>query len=73
MSASLILGLLKVAIETFKDERKGRYLKKWNELNRDYLDEISKPDNEQSDLTLDRIMFECGLLAKLVLAESSGK
>lgn len=70
MEIGLVLGLLKVAIETFQDERRDRFLKKYTKLEKEFQDELSLSDDERSDLTLDRILFECNQLAKLVLAES---
>lgn len=69
MNIALIFGLLKVAIETFQDERKGRYLKKWNKLNKELMDEKAKSDNEVSDLAIDNIMLELELLSTLVLSD----
>lgn len=73
MEVGLILGLLKVAIETFKDERKMHYTKLRNKLEKDWQDEMALPDNERSDLTLDNILLECNRLSSLVLSELSGK
>lgn len=73
MEAGLILGLLKVAIETFQDERKNHFTKLYNKLSKDWQNEMALPDDERSDLTLDNILFECNQLAALVVAESGRK
>jgi len=70
MQIGLVLELLKVSLETFNNERKDRFLKQYVKLEKDYNDEISKPDSDRSDLALDRILFECETLVKLVIAES---
>lgn len=70
-SIGLVLSLLKLSLEVFKDERKDRFLKQHQKLVKEWHDEISKPDNEQSDLTLDRLMLDINTLAKLVISESS--
>jgi acetyl-CoA carboxylase carboxyltransferase component len=71
MELGLVFGLLKVAIETFNDERQDRFLKKYVMLEKEWQDEMALPDDQRSDLTLDRILFECHALAKLVIAEKS--
>jgi hypothetical protein len=71
MELGLVFGLLKVAIETFNDERQDRFLKKYVKLEKEWQDEMALPDDQRSDLTLDRILFECHALAKLVIAEKS--
>lgn len=70
MDMTLVLGLLKIGLEIFKDERKGRFLKKYLKLEAEYQSEINKPDSERSDLKLDRLCFEAEQLAKLVILES---
>ncbi len=66
----LVLGLVKVSLEIFKDERKGRFLKKYNELVKEWNEEMSRPEDERSDLALDNIMFKCEQLASSVITES---
>lgn len=73
MELGLVLKVLKLSLEVFKDVRKDRFLKKFLKLEKEWMDEISKPDSEQSDLTLDRLHFDAEALAKLVVAEHSGK
>lgn len=73
MELGLVLSVLKLSLEVFKDERKDRFLKKFIKLEKEWMDEISKPDSEQSDLMLDRLHFDAEALAKLVIAESRSK
>lgn len=83
MDIGLVLSLLKVTIETFKDERMDRFMRQYHELEHEYHAEISKPDfdpekmkgknydarNFRSDLALDNILFKCESLIKLVISE----
>lgn len=69
----LVLGLVKVALEVFQDERRDRYLKKYLALQKEFQDEMAKPDDERSDLALDKLVFECKQLGKLIVSEHSGK
>lgn len=73
MDYGLVLGLLKVSIEAFNNERKDRFLKKYVKLEKEWYEEFNQPENYRSDLALDRIMLELEQLAKLVVAESSNK
>lgn len=73
MELGLVLGLVKVALEVFQDERRDRFLKKWTKLNEDYQNELAKDDDDISDLTLDRLRFELDNLAALVVAEAKSK
>lgn len=83
MEIGLVLGLLKVVIETFHDERRDRFTKKYVGLEKEWHEEKSKPVFDpqkmkgkkydardfRSDLALDRILFELEALIKLVISE----
>jgi hypothetical protein len=73
MEIGLILSLVKLSLEVFKDERKDRFLKKYIRLEKEWHEEMAKPDSKRSDLALDRILLECKLLARLVVSEANGK
>ena len=73
MDIGLVLGLLKVALETFNAERRDRFLKQYTKLEKEWQDEMALPDDQRSDLALDRILFECKQLAKLVITEAGHK
>lgn len=66
----LILGLLKLSLEIFKDSRKDQYLKKYLEIVKEYNEELSKPPHLVSDYKLDSLLLDSKRLAKLVIAES---
>lgn len=73
MEVGLVLQLIKLSLEIFQDERRDRFLKKYVKLERQWHEEMDRPDSERSDLALDTILRECNLLAKLVISESSKK
>ncbi len=73
MSIGLVLGLVKLALEVFQDERRDRFLKKYTKLEAEYQNELAKDDDDVSDLNLDRILFECEQLARLIVAEAKSK
>lgn len=73
MELGLVLSVLKLSLEVFQDERRDRFLKKFIKLEKEWMNEISKPDSEQSDLMLDRLHFDAEALAKLIVAEASHK
>lgn len=83
MDFGLVLGLLKVSIETFQDERRDRFLKQYVKLEKEWQDELKKPiyptkpdprknydpQDFRSDLTLDGLMLELETIVKLVISE----
>lgn len=70
MEFGLILQVLKLSMEIFKDERKDRFLKKYVKIEKEWNEELAKPDDEQSDLTFDRLYVDAEGLAKLVISEA---
>lgn len=76
MDLNLLAGLLKVSIETFKEERGDLYhrlIKQSNKLEKEWQDEMALPDNQRSDLAINNFMLEYGQLAKLIVAEATNK
>jgi len=63
----LILELLKISLEVFQDARKDRFIKQRMKLEKEWHEEMSKPDSEQSDLTLDRLQHESEVLARAII------
>jgi hypothetical protein len=75
-SVGLLFKLGVLALEVFRDERGGRYSrlkKKLLKLEKEWQDEMALPDNEQSDLALDRILFNSRQLFEQIIAESGTK
>lgn len=67
----LALGILKLALEVFKDERKDRFLKQLIALEKDFQHEKDKGKDNWSDLTLSRFLRESKDLQRLVVSEAS--
>lgn len=70
MELGLILQVLKLSLEIFKDERKDRFLKQYVKIEKEWNEELAKPDDEQSDLTFDKLYVDAESLAKLVISEA---
>lgn len=64
MQIETILALVKIIAEIYQDER-GLYLSKERErIEKDYLNEMAKPDDIRSDLTINKLYLAASLLAK---------
>lgn len=70
MLIETILSLVKIGAEIFQDERKDRFLKRRKSIEEEYIDEMSKPESDRSDLTLNRLYLESEQLAELIVSES---
>lgn len=66
-TVGLVLGLAKIALEIFKDERKGRFVSDLDKVQREWQDEMAKSDDERSDLKLDRLLFDSKQLAQSII------
>ncbi len=73
MQIELILSLVKIGLETFQDERKDKFLKKYLRIQKEFQDEVNKGLDDRSDLKLDRLRFDAEQLAQLLIAEHSRK
>jgi hypothetical protein len=73
MDLSLILPLIKVALDVFKDERKDRYIRRFNAIEKEFQDELNKGIDDRSDLKLDRLRFDARQLIELIVKDSGGK
>lgn len=72
MEISTIFGVLKLALQIYRDERgdaEDRLVKKLNKLEREYNEEMSKPDSERSDLFIDNLLLEFNLLGKEIISK----
>lgn len=72
-TVTLVLGLAKVALEVFKDQRKGRFLNELTKLEKEWHAEMDKSLDDRSDLAIDRIMRESRIVAKRIIAEAAQK
>ncbi len=70
---SLVLGLSKIALEIFQDERRGRFASQRDKLEKEFHEEMSRPNSERSDLALDNILFKSRQLAKSIIEQHSKK
>jgi hypothetical protein len=73
MEIGLILGLAKVALEIFQDERRGRFSNERDKIEKEFNDEMDKPESERSDLELDRLVRESKLLGRRIIEEARKK
>ena len=69
MNLELILGLLKIGLEVYQGEKKDEYLKKYNRIKKEFMDEKDKGKSNWSDLTLIRLLDEANELAELLIRE----
>lgn len=69
----LVLGLVKVALEVFKDERRGRFLNQLSKIEKGWNDEMDLPESDRSDLELDRLLRESKKLASRIIEQHSKK
>lgn len=73
MDIALILNLVKLGLEVFKDERKDKYLKRYLKIEKEFQDELSKGLDNRSDLRINELLFDAKQLAQLLVKEHSGK
>jgi hypothetical protein len=72
MNIATILGVLKLALQVYRDERgdaKDRLVKKLNKLEKEFYEEMSRPDTERSDLFFDNLMLEFEQLGKELISK----
>ena len=69
----LVLGLAKVALEIFKDERRDRFSNELSKIQKGWHEEMDKSESDRSDLELDRIVRESRGLAKRIIEQHSKK
>lgn len=70
MELGLILNIFKLSLEIFKDERRGRFRSQLDKIEKEWMDEKARPDDEQSDLAFDRMHFDANQLGRRILEES---
>jgi hypothetical protein len=71
MDVGLILGLLKVGLEVYQSETKDKLVKQFNKLEKEYFDEMARPDNERSDLFIDNLLLECEQIGRIIVSSRS--
>ena len=70
MDLSLILPLIKVALDVFSNERKDRYTRRFHKIESEYQDEKNKGLNDRSDLKLNELHHEARQLIELIIKDS---
>lgn len=68
---STILGLIKLSLEVFQDERKDMYLKRYIKIKREFDAEINKGLDNWSDIRINELLFEAETLGKIIIKETS--
>lgn len=67
MNLGLVLSLLEKTVGLVGGELKLRYEKDLIKYKKEYHEEMSKPDSERSDLTLNRILFNCETISRAII------
>jgi hypothetical protein len=73
MEFGLVMQVLKLSLEIFQGERRDRFRNKYTRIEKEWMDEMSKPEGFISDLTLDRLHFDATILARLIISESASR
>jgi len=64
MNLDLILGVLKEALHLWNAKESNKYLERVLKLEKDYYEELSKPEDDRSQLHLDQCLLELRTIAK---------
>lgn len=64
MDLSLVLGVLKEGLKLWNAKEGDKYVKRMIKLEKDYYEELAKPFDTRSQLTLDSIMLDIETIAK---------
>lgn len=64
MELGLILGVLKEGLKLWNAKEATKYLDRVIKLEKEYYDELSRPENDRSQLYLDKRMLELSSIAK---------
>lgn len=67
----LVLGLAKVALEVFQDERRDRFLNERDKLQKEFDEEMDLPLDDRSDLAINRILRDSRNLSERIIAEAA--
>lgn len=71
MNPTLVLEVVKVALEVFRDERSARFRNEYARLRKEYDEELARDKSDRSDLALDSILLKCRDLAERIVSEAS--
>lgn len=73
MDLALILGVLKEGLKLWNVKEASKYLDKVIKLEKEYYEELSRHEDERSQLYLDERMRELKTIAKAFVSYSGGK
>ena len=64
MELGLILGVLKEGLKLWNAKEANKYLDKVIKLEKEYYEELSRPEDERSQLTLDQCLLDISIIAE---------
>ena len=64
MNLELILGVLKEGLTLWNSKESSKYIDKVIKLEKEYYEELSKPEDERSQLTLDQCLLDISIIAE---------
>lgn len=67
MDLQLALGILREGLKLWASKESTKYLDKIVKLEKEYYEELNKPEDERSDRKLDDIMLELTLISQSFL------
>lgn len=73
MKLELILGVLKEGLKLWNAKESSKYIDKVIKLEKEYYEELSKPEDERSQLTLDQCLLDLSRIAENFVKYSSEK
>jgi hypothetical protein len=67
MDLKLVLGILKEGLKLWASKESTKYLDRVIKLEKEYYEELNKPEDERSDFKLDSIMLELTIVSQSFL------
>jgi len=73
MDLSVILGVLKEGLKLWNTKDSTKYLDRIIKLEKDYNEELSRPENDRSQLFLDQCLHDIRIIAENFIKYASRK
>lgn len=73
MKLELILGVLKEGLKLWNAKESSKYIDRVIKLEKEYYEELSRPEDERSQLALDKCLFELSSIAENFVKYSGKK
>jgi hypothetical protein len=73
MNLTLILGILKEGLKLWNAKESNKYIDQVIKLEKEYYDELSRPEDERSQLTLDKCLHDISIIAENFVKFASKK